>query len=305
MAAVAPALDFSIDRPFGVYLYDYFDKAYTAVTGKSAYDFAFVEGETPLSTTPEVLIGCVTYLVVIFGGRFMLSESSPYHPKFIFRLHNLLLTLVSGALLLLLVEQLVPQLARHGLYYTICSSEAWTSKHELLYYLNYLVKWWELADTVFLVLKKKKLEFLHYFHHSMTMVLCYTQLVGRTTVSWVPIVLNLTVHVLMYYYYFRTASGAKIWWKKYLTTMQIIQFVIDLVVIYSCTYTFYATKYALNLPNFGTCSGGEGAAWFGCALLSSYLLLFINFYRMTYNSKKKVAAANGTATATAKKSKKI
>ncbi|KAI8142331.1 GNS1/SUR4 family-domain-containing protein [Fennellomyces sp. T-0311] len=300
------AVQFSIDRPFGVYLYDYFDQAYKAVMGKSATEFAFVEGETPFSTIPEVVVGCLTYFMVIFGGQLLLRDALPFHPKAIFQLHNLLLTLVSGAILLLLIEQLVPQLARHGLYWTICSADAWTEKHELLYYLNYLVKYWELIDTVFLVMKKKKLEFLHVFHHSMTMILCYTQLVGRTTVSWVPITLNLTVHVLMYYYYFRTASGAKIWWKKYLTTMQIIQFVIDLVVIYSCTYTFYADKYAPHLPNFGTCSGGEGAAWFGCALLSSYLFLFINFYRMTYKAganKKKavVAAANGTV----KKSKKI
>lgn len=87
----------------------------------------------------------------------MLRDSPRYHPKFIFQLHNFLLTFVSAALLLLLIEQLIPQLVNHGFYYTICSSEAWTQKHELLYYLNYLVKWWELADTVFLVLKKKKL----------------------------------------------------------------------------------------------------------------------------------------------------
>ncbi|KAI9497967.1 ELO family [Zychaea mexicana] len=310
-------VEFSIDRPFGIYLWDYFDQAFTAVLGKSANDFAFVEGETPFSTIPEVVVGCVTYLMVIFGGQYILRDSMPLRPKFIFQVHNLLLTLVSLAILLLLIEQLVPQLVRHGLYWTICSFDAWTQKHELLYYLNYLVKYWELIDTVFLVVKKKKLggdekeradgfKFLHVFHHSMTMVLCYTQLVGRTTVSWVPIVLNLTVHVLMYYYYFRTASGAKIWWKKYLTTMQIIQFVIDLFVIYSCTYTFYANKYALQLPNFGTCSGGEGAAWFGCAILSSYLVLFINFYRMTYNANKnKKNAAAAAAAATVKKSKKI
>ncbi|CDS11440.1 hypothetical protein LRAMOSA03703 [Lichtheimia ramosa] len=301
------AIQFSVDRPFGVYLYDYFDMVYTAIVGKSANDFAFVEGETPLSTTPQVIVGCITYLLIIFGGQFMLRDSPRYHPKFIFQLHNFLLTFVSAALLLLLIEQLIPQLVNHGFYYTICSSEAWTQKHELLYYLNYLVKWWELADTVFLVLKKKKLEFLHYFHHSMTMVLCYTQLVGRTTVSWVPIVLNLTVHVFMYYYYFRTASGHKIWWKQYLTGMQITQFIIDLFIIYSCTYTFYADKYAPHLPNFGSCSGGEGAAWFGCALLSSYLLLFINFYGKTYKKSaadKKAPVANGNG-AGAKKSKKI
>lgn len=120
-----------------------------------------------------------------------------------------------------------------------------------------------------------------------------------------PITLNLTVHVLMYYYYFRTASGAKIWWKRYLTTMQIIQFVIDLFIIYSCTYTFYANKYYPALPNFGTCSGGEGAAWFGCAILTSYLFLFINFYRMTYKKKAAAASSASSSTLAAKKSKKI
>lgn len=173
-------LSFSIDRPFGVYLYDYFDQLYTAVTGQSASKFAFVEGVTPFSTISEgrhsvqlngfrslenthvcylclVVVSCITYLVVIFGTQYLLRDSQPLKPQFLFRVHNFLLTIVSLALLLLLIEQLVPQLARHGLYWTICSKDAWTEKHELLYYLNYLVKYWELIDTVFLVVKKKKL----------------------------------------------------------------------------------------------------------------------------------------------------
>lgn len=46
-------LDFSQQTPFGFHLYPIFEKAYQAVTGQAAADFAFVPGVTPLSTVKE------------------------------------------------------------------------------------------------------------------------------------------------------------------------------------------------------------------------------------------------------------
>jgi fatty acid elongase 3 len=43
----------SVERPFGIYLWDYFSKAYELATGKPASSFAFVQGVTPLSTNNE------------------------------------------------------------------------------------------------------------------------------------------------------------------------------------------------------------------------------------------------------------
>lgn len=36
----------------------------------------------------------------------------------------------------------------------------------------------------------------------------------------------------MYYYYWATAAGYKIWWKRYVTVMQISQFILDLGLVY-------------------------------------------------------------------------
>ncbi|WAQ83035.1 hypothetical protein PtA15_3A401 [Puccinia triticina] len=109
---------------------------------------------------------------------------------------------------------------------------------------------------------------------------------GRTSVSWVPISANLTVHVIMYYYYFTTSAfpGYKPWYKKALTTLQISQFVIDLFIVYFASYSYFAAEY-LGWPTMGNCTGTEGAALFGCAILTSYLFLFISFYRKTYKQK--------------------
>ncbi|ODN83978.1 hypothetical protein, variant [Cryptococcus amylolentus CBS 6039] len=258
----------------------------------------WVPGESPLSTQKAVVAAIGTYLLIIFGGREIMKNRPAFKLQIPFQIHNVYLTLGSGLLLALMLEEIIPMYLRHGFFFAICNGQAFTPRLVTFYMVNYYFKYVELIDTVFLVLKKKPLAFLHVFHHAATAILCYTQLEGETSVQWVVITLNLLVHVIMYYYYYATAGGAKIWWKKYLTSLQISQFVIDLFIVFFATYSHMAAK--TSLPTVGDCAGSEGAALFGCGLLSSYLFLFIAFYKATYKkaaAKAKQAKDKATAVA--------
>lgn len=260
------------------------DSLYHEVTDKHTWDFRFEVEVTPLSTVPPVAFGLVAYLTIVFGLREFMRSRDKFELKTAFIVHNFLLTLGSLTLLLLLSELVFPMLWNHGIFYAICDSAAYEDgRLQFVYYLNYLSKYWELADTVFLVLQKKELKFLHVYHHSLTMVLCVTQLRGYAAVQWVPILLNVFVHVVMYYYYFLTASGTKpkdIWWRQWVTTTQIIQFVLDLIACYFALYTKYSEN--SDWPTYGKCHGDINAGWWGCFLLSSYLYLFIDFFYNNY-----------------------
>ncbi|KAJ2514094.1 Fatty acyl-CoA elongase/Polyunsaturated fatty acid specific elongation enzyme [Coemansia sp. RSA 2049] len=289
VAASSPELG-SIATPFNPFSPDaWLFEAYKAF-GHDKSQWRWVNGATPLSTWREVGIGMAVYLGTIFGIQLVMRAFKPFKLTRLAQIHNLFLTLVSLGLLVLYVEELYPIISQGGLFYAVCNEKAWTQKLEVLYYLNYLTKWLEFTDTAFLALKKKPLQFLHVYHHTLTMVLCFTQLNGTTSVSWVVITLNLFVHVIMYFYYFLASCSIYPWWKKYVTTLQIVQFVIDLGFVYFCTYQLIASRYYPNvLPFLGTCAGTEEAAIFGCALLSSYLLLFIQFFQRTYSKRKQAS----------------
>ncbi|EON62939.1 fatty acid elongase 3 [Coniosporium apollinis CBS 100218] len=273
----------TLDRPFGLQLWPIFEKAFESVKGYKPQDFRFVPGETPMSTLKATATMLITYYIVIFAGREVMRSRPAYSLNGLFKIHNFYLTAISGVLLALFAEQLIPELWRNGVFHAICNHEGgWTDKLVVLYYLNYLTKYLELIDTCFLFLKKKPLTFLHTYHHGATALLCYTQLIGHTSVSWVPITLNLMVHVVMYWYYFQSARGIRIWWKQYITMMQIIQFVLDLGFVYFASWTYFTSTYFPWLPNAGQCAGEEFAAIAGICILSSYLVLFIGFYLATY-----------------------
>lgn len=92
----------------------------------------------------------------------------------------------------------------------------------------------------------------------------------------------------MYYYYFLASCGKRVWWKEIVTTLQIVQFVVDLGLCYFCLYTHISYHAVVPLPSIGAdCRGTRLAAYYGCVLLSSYLLLFVQFFIKTYIKKEK------------------
>ncbi|RKF61597.1 Elongation of fatty acids protein 2 [Golovinomyces cichoracearum] len=274
----------TLERPFGIALWPIFDRIFYSVKGYHADEFEFNPAGTPMASTKSAFTAIVTYYVVILGGRELMRSRPAVKLNTIFKFHNFFLSSFSGALLLMFLEQIVPTIYHHGLFFSICDpAGGWTPQLVILYYLNYLTKYFELLDTVFLVLKKKPLTFLHCYHHGATALLCFSQLLGVTTVSWVPISLNLTVHVIMYWYYYQSARGIRVWWKEWITRLQIIQFVIDLGFIYFAAFNYFISAHRPSFPHYGKCAGEDVAALSGIGILTSYLVLFISFYIVTYS----------------------
>lgn len=90
------------------------------------------------------------------------------------------------------------------------------------------MKFFELVDTVFLMLRKKKnqLSFLHVYHHSTMFMfswICIKYVPGGS--AFVPIIVNSIVHVFMYIYYTLAAIRFKkvFKYKKFVTIMQLVK----------------------------------------------------------------------------------
>jgi fatty acid elongase 3 len=130
----------TIDRPFGIHLWPIFDKAFEVVVGYPASEFKFVEGVTPMSTFKETAIALVAYYIIIFGGREVMKNRPAFKLNALFMIHNFYLTAISATLLALFIEQLVPTLYRHGLFFTICDHQGgWTQPLIVLYYVSCLL----------------------------------------------------------------------------------------------------------------------------------------------------------------------
>lgn len=113
-----------------------FDRAWTSVMGYPADKFKFVPGKTPMSTLTETVAMIVLYLVVIFGGREFMRNRPAYKLNGLFMVHNFCLTAISGTLLVLFAEQLIPTLWKGGLYENICGASGWTPALVTLYYVS-------------------------------------------------------------------------------------------------------------------------------------------------------------------------
>lgn len=253
----------------------------------SAYteQFRYVPQESPLAWWPVPLCTSFTYLALVYLTRRAMEGREAFKLRWWVVTHNFIMTTISAVVFAAIGWNLFFVAARHGwdMEVLFCDSqqaEVGTGSLYFWIYLFYLSKYYELLDTFQLILRKKPFKFLHAYHHWATLILCYVCLEVQMPVQWIAQWLNAAVHVPMYYYYLLTVLGVKnIWWKKYITMMQIVQFVlVDGFHLFSFFWHYYWNGGCSSFDTWGN--------QFGFAIINSYLLLFVDFYIQTYKRKK-------------------
>jgi len=222
------------------------------------------------------------------GSLFVLytykKNQKPSNVNLFVAIHNFILMVMSGIMCAGMIYEIVLLILKGANSFDlICDPNLKMGKGPVFFwsYMFYLSKYYEFLDTIFIILKKKELTFLHVYHHCLTASLCWIGMDTFTTNQWIGIVLNTFIHVCMYYYYLMATIGKSVWWKKYLTTMQMIQFCI---VMFGLIYWLI-----LEYQNQPVGCNGElwsvGVCFFGQV---TFLILFYNFYSHTYKGKKEV-----------------
>jgi len=138
----------------------------------------------------------------------------------------------------------------------------------------------ELIDTVFIVLRKRPLNFLHWYHHATVLVYCWHAFKDHTAAGRWFIFMNYHVHAIMYTYYALRSRGWRFpkWFPMSITCMQIAQMVVG---------CFIAIRVFIAKCHGQFCQQTDSNLWFAFAIYLSYFLLFANFFYQAYFRQKR------------------
>ncbi|GFS01433.1 elongation of very long chain fatty acids protein [Elysia marginata] len=250
------------------------------------------------SPFPTVLIVLV-YLVAIYQGPKLMHLQNPLNLKNLIVVYNFGLVLLS---VYMVFEFIMSSWTVHN-FSLICEPVDYSNDESSLRLLK--VVWWyyfskiiELLDTIFFVLRKKnnQITFLHVFHHSTMPLLWWmcTRFVGGGE-AYFSATLNSVIHILMYTYYMLSAMGPAmqpyLWWKKYMTTLQLVQF----------GFVLSKTVCVIYL----SCGYPVGHAYILVAYMLILIVLFSNFYYQTYRKAPKRSKGEQLAFTDGKKNHSI
>lgn len=217
----------------------------------------------------------ILYLLVVYFGPKYMEKRNEFKIKpyiFVYNLYQCILNIVTVA----------------GMVYEVYSNpwfkSIWGTPVQrdingfpiaALVWLHYNNKYIELLDTLWMILRKKKeqLSFLHCYHHMLIMwawFLCVRLESGGDV--YFGACVNSFIHIIMYGYYTLTLLNIPCPWKKWITNMQMIQFV-------ACfSHSVYAARTGI-LPIYLPIYQGF--------VMINMLVLFSQFYWKSYISKGK------------------
>ncbi|XP_023122854.1 elongation of very long chain fatty acids protein 5 isoform X3 [Amphiprion ocellaris] len=251
-----------------------------------------VRGWLLLDNYPPTFALTVMYLLIVWMGPKYMKHRQPYSCRGLLVLYNLGLTLLSFYMFYELVTAVW-----HGGYNFYCqdthSAQEVDNKIINVLWWYYFSKLIEFMDTFFFILRKNnhQITFLHIYHHATMLNIWWF------VMNWVPCghsyfgaSLNSFIHVVMYSYYGLSAVPAirpYLWWKKYITQFQLIQFFLTM------SQTICAVVWPCGFP--------MGWLYFQISYMVTLIILFTNFYIQTYKKHSgslKKELQNGSAAST-------
>ncbi|XP_050520253.1 elongation of very long chain fatty acids protein 4-like isoform X2 [Daktulosphaira vitifoliae] len=236
----------------------------------------FMKSPWPISSILVIYL-----LFVLKVGPMIMKKRKPLNLKMVMLFYNIIQTIFNGYMVLLFF--ITPGAISYHFKY-LCNPLPRNANVFLMHELNkaswyfFISKVIDLLDTVFFVLRKKQSQVtsLHVYHHVNMAITCwaYLKFIKGEQLLFGGL-LNSFIHVIMYSYYFLSALGPHmqkyLWWKKYLTRMQIVQFLIIM--------TYEAGLYVFD------CKFPKLFVMYVIADLTLFLYLFIMFYIKTYNQR--------------------
>jgi len=226
-------------------------------------------------------------MFIIFAGQHWMQKRPRFEMKGILALWNFLLAAFS----IMGSYRTVPETfyilnRKNGFHHSVCFP---THEHNSVWafwaYAFVLSKALELGDTVFIVLRKQPLIFLHWYHHCTVLLYSWYSYSEYIAPSRWYIVLNFTIHSFMYSYYglkslrYRIPKQVAV----FITSIQLIQMVVGVVVnVHAYQSKQSGIECDVNYHNINL----------SLIMYTSYFVLFLRFFYKTYLSSAPAAKAH-------------
>ncbi|XP_068597193.1 very long chain fatty acid elongase 6-like [Brachionichthys hirsutus] len=215
------------------------------------------------------------YAALVFGGRHYMKLRPRMNLRQPLVLWSLSLALFSIVGAVRTGRYMFHVLSVGGLRRSVCDRSFYNGPVSRFWaYAFVLSKAPELGDTAFVVLRKQKLLFLHWYHHITVLLYSWYSYKDMVAGGGWFMTMNYGVHALMYSYYAARAVGLRVPrpLAVLVTSAQICQMGMGLAV----------SALAYRWMRRGDCPARlDNIAWAALMYLS-YLLLFSNFFYRTY-----------------------
>lgn len=231
------------------------------------------------------------YLLVVFSVQRKMRSREPYKLRHSLAIWNSVLSVFSMFGSYFMLSEMSEVFLGRSFHHSVCYSST-VEQAQYWMWLFAMSKIIELGDTVFIVLRKQNLIFLHWCHHVSALIYTWYSVSQNISLGRWFVTMNYCVHSLMYGYFTLRALQYRVpkLVAMLITTLQIVQMV----------FGFYVSYYAFRAKVGGDyCEIPMRTATLGLLVYIAFFYMFAQFFMRNYLLPRRSRRAQANAAAAA------